>query len=129
MTSLWGTIRGSTILYSLKDSRNFSSHLGFILLPSDNTIAESLFQRSEFKLDTFIYGGFYFPFAKSVAVEIIYFSLWVCFAGCYIIGELLFSCCATILAKCFLEWTMDSEEQSKGNPHPIPSIFSFFMNL
>jgi hypothetical protein len=120
---------GVTILYSLKDSRNFSSQLGFILLPSDSTIAETLFQRSNFKLDTFIYGGFYFIFPKSVAMEIIYFSLWVCFAGCNMIGDLLFNGCASMLAKCFLLSTMDSDEHSKGNTHPIPSIFSCFMNL
>jgi hypothetical protein len=89
--------------YSLKDSSNFSSYLGFILLPLVNSIAESLFQRSELKLDTFIYGSFFF-FPKSLDLEIIYFSLgvsflWVCFAGCNIMGELLFNGCATILAK------------------------------
>jgi hypothetical protein len=86
-------------------------------------------------LDTFIYGGclnFFSP--KSLDIEIIYFSLgvsflWVCFAGCNIIGELLFNGGATIFRKCFLQWTMDSEEHSKGNPHPNPSVFSFFMNL
>jgi len=58
---------------------------------------------------------FLFSFPKSVDIEIIYFSLgvsflWVCFVGCNIIGELLFNGCATILAKCFLQSTMDSEE-------------------
>jgi hypothetical protein len=69
MTSLWGIILGSVLLYSLKDSSNFSSYLGFSLLPLDNTIAESLFQRSEFKLDTFIYGGFFFLFPKSLDMK------------------------------------------------------------
>jgi len=135
MSSLSGTILRSTILYSLKDSSNFSSYLGFILLPLDNSIAQSVFQRSHFKLDTFIYGGclnFFSP--ESVDIEIIYFSLGVsflciCFAGCNIMGELLFNGCVIILAKCFLQSTMDSEEHSKGNPHPIPSGFSFFMKL
>jgi len=77
---------------------------------------------------------FLFLFPKSLDIEMIYFSLgvsflWVCFAGCNIIGELLFNGCATILAKCFLQLTMDSEEHSKGNPYPIPSILCFFMNL
>jgi hypothetical protein len=44
----------------------FSSYLGFILLPLDNTIAESPFQRSDFKLDTFIYVGFLFLFPEKV---------------------------------------------------------------
>jgi len=100
MTSLWGSILGSAVLYSLKDRSNFSSYLGFILLPWDNTIAESLFPRSDFKLDTFIYGRFFFFFPKGLDIEIIYFSLgvsflWECFAGCNIIGELLFNGCAT----------------------------------
>jgi len=134
MTSLWGIILGSTLLYSLKDSSNFSSYLGFILLPLDNTIAESLFQRSKLKLDTFIYGGFSFLFPKSLDIEMIYFSLgvsflWVCFAGCNIIGELLFNGCATTLAKCFLQSTMDTNEHSKGNRYQIPSRFAFFMHL
>ncbi len=134
MTSLWGIILGSSLLYSLKDRSNFSSYLGFILLPFDNTIAENLFQRLEFKLDTFIYGGFFFLLPKSVDIEIIYFSLgvsflWVCFAGCNIIGEVLFNGCGAILVKCYLQSAMDSEEHSKGNPHRIPSVFSFFMNL
>jgi hypothetical protein len=108
MSSLWGIILGSTLLYSLKDCSKVSSYLGFILLPLDNTMAQSLFQRSHFKLDTFVYGGFFlFFFSKSLDIEIIYFSLgvsflWVWFAGCNIIGELLFNGCATILAKCFL---------------------------
>jgi hypothetical protein len=89
---------------------------------------------SEFKLDTFIYGGFFFCPSKSLDIEIKKISLgvsflWVCFAGYNIIGELLFNGCATILEKCFLQSTMDSEEHSKGNPHPIPSVFSLFMNL
>jgi hypothetical protein len=120
MTSFWGITLGSSLLYSLKDSSNFSSYLGFVVLPSDNTIAESLFQRSDFRLDTIMYGGFFFLFLpKSVDIKIIYFSLGVsfhciCFAGCNIIGELLFNGCATILAKCFLQSTMDSEEHSKA---------------
>jgi hypothetical protein len=77
---------------------------------------------------------FFIFLPKSGDIEIIYFSLgvsslWVCFAGCNIIEELLLKGCATMLAKCFLEWTVDSEEHSKGNPHPIPSVFSFVMNL
>jgi hypothetical protein len=135
MTCLWGIILWSSLLYSLKDSSNFSSYLGFILLPLDNTSAESFVQRCDFKLDTLICGCCLICFCpKSLDVEIIYFSfgvsfLWVCFAGCHIIGELLSYGCATILAKCFLQSTMDSEEHSTGNPHPIPSVFSFFMNL
>ncbi len=134
MTRLWGIILWSSLLYSLlKDSSNFSSYLGFILLALDNTIAESFVQRSDFKLDTLMYGGFFFP-PKSLDIEIIYFSLGVsflciCFAGCDIIGEVLFNGCAIILARCFLQLTMDSEEHSKGNPHPFPSVFSLFMNL
>jgi hypothetical protein len=67
---------------------------------------------------------------KAVDIEIISFSLgvsfvWVFFGGYNIIGELLFNGYATILAKCFLQSTMDSEEHSKGNPHPIPSVFCF----
>jgi hypothetical protein len=119
MTCLWGIILGSTLLYSLKDSSNFCSYLGFILLPLDNTIAESLFQSSDFKLDTFIYGGFFysFPPKKSRHWNFLFLGvsfLWVWFAGCNIIGELLFNGCATVLAKCFWKLTMDSEEPSKG---------------
>jgi hypothetical protein len=61
MSSLWGIILGSTLLYSLKDCSKVSSYLGFILLPLGNTIAQSFFQISDFILDTFIYGGFFFP--------------------------------------------------------------------
>jgi hypothetical protein len=66
MTSLWGIILGSNLFYSLKDRSNFSSYLGSILLPLDSAIAESLFQRLDFKLDTFIYGGFFFFFPQKV---------------------------------------------------------------
>jgi len=75
----------------------------------------------------------FFSSQKALDIEIIYFSLgvsflWVYSVGCNIIGELWFNGCATIVAKCFLQLTLDSEEHSKGNPHPIPSVFSFFMN-
>jgi len=134
MSSLWGIILWSTLLYSLKGRSNFSSYLGFILLPLDNTIAQSLFRRSHFKLDTFMEVFSFLFFTKSLDIEIIYFSLvvsflWVCFAQCNIIVELLFNGCATVLAKCFLQSTMDSEEHIKGNSHPIPFVFSLFMNL
>ncbi len=133
MSSLWGIILRSTLLYSLKGRSNFSSYLGFILLPLDNTIAQSLFRRSHFKW-IHLWRFFLFFSTKSLDIEIIYFSLvvsflWVCFAQCNIIVELLFNGCATVLAKCFLQSTMDSEEHIKGNSHPIPFVVSLFVNL
>jgi hypothetical protein len=66
MSSLWGIILGSMLLFSLKDCSKVSSYLGFSLLPFDNTMAQSLFRISDFKLDTFIYGGFFLFFFQKV---------------------------------------------------------------
>jgi len=67
-------------------------------------------------------GFFIFFPPKSLDIEFFFLFLgvsflWVWFAGCNIIGELLLNGCATILAKCFLQSSMDSEETVKGNQH------------